>query len=295
MRNFWIILSIVFLSACDAASRSGASVTEGTNHRVRAGESLFAIAERAYGNGLEWPRIWEANQWIDPDHLRAGEIIHIPGREDAWSDPPPFGGQTYERGEGYSSNLPATREDDSVRRSANPTPGSPTLLLKDLAANVSGRTFLGLALHQVLFILLSIFLVHSILQGVLVWLGANLTFVKGATFSKSMKAVFLTECLTISTILALGGVAVLMLYLGTQPTHQGGQLFPALEAYLQSPTGLAVAAACVIGLYAILSLRFLPQTFGVPVGRAMTLMTLAILIPHCIGFYLIGQRTGMIR
>jgi hypothetical protein len=29
-------------------------------------------------------------------------------------------------------------------------------------------------------------------------------------------------------------------------------------------------------------------------SRAITLMALAILIPHLVGFYLVGQRTGII-
>ncbi len=51
----------------------------------------------------------------------------------------------------------------------------------------------------------------------------------------------------------------------------------------------------LLGLYVILSLRFLPQAFGVNFSHAVALMALAILIPHLLGFYLVGQRAGIIN
>ena len=59
--------------------------------------------------------------------------------------------------------------------------------------------------------------------------------------------------------------------------------------------GLSLAGLIVLALYVVLSLRFIPQVFGLPMGRAIALMAFAVLIPHLVGFYFIGQRTGIIR
>jgi hypothetical protein len=276
------------------AAGASAHADEGKNHRVRQGESLFGLAERAYGNGLEWPRIWEANPWLDPDNLRAGELVYIPARDASWGDPPSK--ETYALNPG-TGKFEEGRAPKSARRSTNPGSGTPGLhVFRNLATQVSARTVFGLPVEKVLFILFLCFLLHAFFEGILVWLAANLTFVKEASFKKSLKATLMTEMLTFATVIVLGGAAILMLYLGTDPGAGGGgaPLFPALEEYLRTPAGLAVTGFAVLGLYIILSLRFFPQVFGVPISRAVTLMALAILIPHLVGFYLVGQRTGMI-
>jgi hypothetical protein len=171
-------------------------------------------------------------------------------------------------------------------------------VFRDLANNVSGKTVLGLTLEKAIMVLFIIFMLHALVEVVLVWLAANITFVKDVSFKKSMKAIFMTEMLTFTTLVALAVVGILLLYLGTDPAPQaagGAQLFPTLEGYLRSPTGMALACFAVLALYIILSLRFLPQVFGVPMSQGITLMTLAILIPHLIGMYLVGQRTGIIQ
>jgi hypothetical protein len=290
MRHHGIILCSAMLLAAGASAHAD----EGKNHRVRQGESLFGLAERAYGNGLEWPRIWEANPWLDPDNLRAGELVYIPARDASWGDPPSK--ETYALNPG-TGKFEEGRAPKSARRSTNPGSGTPGLhVFRNLATQVSARTVFGLPVEKVLFILFLCFLLHAFFEGILVWLAANLTFVKEASFKKSLKATLMTEMLTFATVIVLGGAAILMLYLGTDPGAGGGgaPLFPALEEYLRTPAGLAVTGFAVLGLYIILSLRFFPQVFGVPMSRAVTLMALAILIPHLVGFYLVGQRTGMI-
>jgi len=292
MRARAILLPVLFLSACE----SSASADQGTNHVVRPGESLFSIAERAYGNGLEWPRIWEANPWVDPDSLRAGEIVRIPARDPSWGDAPPR--------EVYLGDAPPAHDSEPAearpsRKTANPGTGTPGLgVFKNLANHVSERTLFGLRPEKVLVFVFLACLLHAVFQGVLVWLTANITFVKEASFKKSMKATFLTEMLTFATLISLAGVAIIMLYLGSEPeSARAGAvpLFPALEDQLRRPMGMAIAGLSVLALYVILSLRFIPQVFGLAMGRAMTLMAFSILIPHLIGFYLVGQRTGIIR
>jgi hypothetical protein len=292
-----LLLWLIALAGCEVSAASPS--LQGKNHRVKPGETLFLLAEQAYGNGLEWPRIWEANQWIEPDRLRANEIIYIPERDASWGDPPSRTNFALDPGTGSFE-----REDGDVEAGAgdsvlstDPGNGPPGLdVFRDLASTVSQKTFFGRPLHMVFFTLVVAFLAHAILQAILVWLAANITFVKEASFKKSMRAVFLTESLTLATLLVVAGVAIVMACVGPGAASPGStQLFPALEGQLRSPAGIAVAAALLMGLYSTLSLRFLPQVFGMPVGRAMTVMAIAVLIPHLAGMYLIGQRTGLIR
>lgn len=291
MRKSWILIALVLLIGCDGLTRSPTSIA-GTNSRVQSGESLFSIADRAYGNGLEWPRIWEANPWIDPDNLRPGEILYIPPWDASWGDPPADGAYALR----HKGKPPVARR-RTTTTSANPGGAGFGMVVQNLATEVSRKTLFGLPVQKVLLVLFACFLIHAIFQGVLMWLAANLTFVKDASLGKSMKVIFMTESLTFSTIVVLGGVAVVMMHAGAEPTGgaSGASLFPELERLLRNPTGTGVACAVVMTIYVILSLRFIPQVFGVPMSRAVTLMALAILIPHLAGLYLVGQRTGLIH
>ena len=49
-------------------------------HRVRAGETLYAIARRYYGDGDKWRTILRANRdrLPSPGALRAGQVLVIP-------------------------------------------------------------------------------------------------------------------------------------------------------------------------------------------------------------------------
>lgn len=50
---------------------------------VQSGDTLWAIAERFYGNGSQWPRIHEANldRIEDPDMIQPGWELSIPAAE----------------------------------------------------------------------------------------------------------------------------------------------------------------------------------------------------------------------
>jgi nucleoid-associated protein YgaU len=49
-------------------------------HEVVKGESLWKIAERYYGDGSLYPRIFEANREVlkDPDKIKIGQRLRIP-------------------------------------------------------------------------------------------------------------------------------------------------------------------------------------------------------------------------
>ena len=67
--------------------RNGSSSTapapakfDGRTYVVERGDTLWAIAERFYGNGNLWPKIHEANRGLieDPDIIQPGWTLVIP-------------------------------------------------------------------------------------------------------------------------------------------------------------------------------------------------------------------------
>ncbi len=58
-----------------------AAIKPGTHYTVHSGDSLFAIARSAYGNGADWPIIYAANRQTigpNPNVIRIGEVLFIP-------------------------------------------------------------------------------------------------------------------------------------------------------------------------------------------------------------------------
>lgn len=51
-----------------------------TTYTVQSGDCLYSIAEREYGEGNDWPLIWEANKNIvsDPYLIYPGERLRLP-------------------------------------------------------------------------------------------------------------------------------------------------------------------------------------------------------------------------
>ncbi|MEQ9105134.1 MAG: LysM peptidoglycan-binding domain-containing protein [Rhodothermales bacterium] len=64
----------------DGEAEEDAGADVGRTHVVVAGESLSTLAERYYGDRLQWQRIWEANRQVvpAPDFLRVGQVLRIP-------------------------------------------------------------------------------------------------------------------------------------------------------------------------------------------------------------------------
>ena len=51
-------------------------------YEVKSGDSLSRIAKNMYGDGNQWPKIFEANrdQIKDPDLIHPGQVLKIPPR-----------------------------------------------------------------------------------------------------------------------------------------------------------------------------------------------------------------------
>jgi nucleoid-associated protein YgaU len=65
-----------------ASTAPGASNTNsaGRSYVVVKGDSLSAIAEREYGDAMEWRRIYEANRDVieNPDLIHPGQTLRLP-------------------------------------------------------------------------------------------------------------------------------------------------------------------------------------------------------------------------
>jgi len=63
-----------------ASNASAAAAPETRTYTVQSGDTLWAIAERFYGNGSEWNKIQDANrdQIPNPDMIQPGQALTIP-------------------------------------------------------------------------------------------------------------------------------------------------------------------------------------------------------------------------
>jgi nucleoid-associated protein YgaU len=61
-------------------SRKNATPASPREHKIQAGETLFSIAERYYGDGERFVDLYQANRQLlkNPDHLPAGTVIRLP-------------------------------------------------------------------------------------------------------------------------------------------------------------------------------------------------------------------------
>jgi len=240
----------------------------GVNHVVQRGETLFSIAERYYGNGYEWVKLKEYNPNIDQEHLNIGEIIYVP-------DP---------------KHVPA---DSPVRTSLNP-PSKRSLFA--WMPSFAGVSFFGRSLSQIIIICLTWFAAHFSIQGIFVWFAAHLAFVKDVNLKKALRATLQSESLAFICVIVAGVVGLMLLYVGTTSPGKplSTEILGTAEEYLGSPTGMALCGILLVALYGFLGIRFIPQAFGIQAGRGLTVVMIAILIPHLIAMYLVGHRMGLI-
>ncbi len=69
------------LIAVTVSLHPGAAHHDPGSYTVRPGDTLSAIAARAYANAADWPAVWWANrrQVPDPAMITAGERLQLPG------------------------------------------------------------------------------------------------------------------------------------------------------------------------------------------------------------------------
>jgi|GraSoiStandDraft_30_1057271.scaffolds.fasta_scaffold887731_1 nucleoid-associated protein YgaU len=56
-------------------------IQAGIDYTVQQGDTLSEIAQQAYGDADQWPRIYEANKEMigdDPNAIHPGDVLHIP-------------------------------------------------------------------------------------------------------------------------------------------------------------------------------------------------------------------------
>jgi predicted small secreted protein len=289
------------LSGCNPIGGFGDSTQShvGTDYVIRPGDTLYGIAAREYGDPLEWLTIYESNPWIDPEALVPGDKIFIPpseGRNLFNVDPQDVGFEDTSPALSRTAN----RGSPDRLRSGNPGGGSATKKtgLGSIFQNIGGQQIFGEPIEKLGAAAFGGFLVHGFLQGFLLWIVATVSFVKDVTFKKSLKAAFHTETLTVFSVLIIGGIALLMLHIGTSgpgAAPDSASLARSMEQYLRNPTGLMVVGFVAVMLYLLLWLRFVPPALGLKRAQSMMILALAVIAPHVFALYTIGQRMGWIK
>jgi len=251
-------------------------------YEIQPGDTLFGIAERAYGDGLEWPRLVEANPWLAPPNvLKPGVVVYVPERYDDFEAPPapPTGGA----GPGARATNPGNSGED----------GGASGIWKNIESQLSSSSLFGYTVHKLSFLLIFGALIHAVFQGFILWITTNVTFVKDATIKKAMHASFLTELLTLSTVALLAVVGLMMVYVG--PASDGGaNLLGGVEGFLQKDAGKGAVGICALLLYVLLNMRFVPQTFGIERSQAVTVVVVGVLLPHLACMYLAARSLKLI-
>lgn len=65
-------------AASPAVSPSPAATVTGNSYTIAAGDSLWTIAQRAYGDPYKWSQIAEANKLVNPDVIHPGNVLTLP-------------------------------------------------------------------------------------------------------------------------------------------------------------------------------------------------------------------------
>ena len=303
-----LLLLVLPLGACDIAQQSSVSRNLPANrtHVVSRGETLFSIAERYYGNGLEWPHLHESNPWVqDPNVLWVGHKIFVPALGPlAESSPSPTDFSQNPGTGDFEGGQPVRQK--GLIKTDNPGNGDPDAgessgafrnLFRNILPTLTDKKLFGYSIDKIFFLLIVFFMLHATVQGLIVWVVTNLAFVRDTSIRKSMRASFMTEMVTICSVVLLGVIGLMMVYVGTNSPSglDLAELFPMVEKYLKRPAGMALAGIGGLALYVILSMRFIPQVFDMQPGRSFSVVSLGVLVPHLIGMYVAGQRMGIIN
>ena len=72
--------NVLGISKVEEEISVGSSEPEASFHTVAKGDTLWKIAEKAYGNGAKYQAIFEANKPMlsDPDKIYPGQVLRIP-------------------------------------------------------------------------------------------------------------------------------------------------------------------------------------------------------------------------
>lgn len=352
----FLTVSFLLVDAFNSSTRAYAENTPGAGQQyvLRKGDTLWRIAEQAYGSGLEKRRIKEANPWLEDKRLIPGTIIRIPAIPAPTGPVPPESLENELAEAGALEPVPVEdplakilseagppaevasaveeapvdpveetppepvaeaapvapvpvepAEEPRVAQAApatthtDPGIGTPVTgsVWNTLQNRIESKTLFGVSLEMFGCYVLLFCLVHAIIQGLIVWITSTVAFVREASIRKSFKASFLTEMLTLCTLVIISIVAIMMLYVGTENAAEGSstQLFPLVEEYLSTPVGLFAVAGCLLALHVLLSLRFIPQIFEIRKTQAAIVVVLGVLAPHLAGFYLVGKKMGFIQ
>ena len=64
-------------------------------HEIKAGDTLWALAQQYYGNAYLWPQLWESNTWITDAHwIYPGDVLLVEGEGNATAGTTPVAGCT---------------------------------------------------------------------------------------------------------------------------------------------------------------------------------------------------------
>jgi LysM repeat protein len=357
----FLTASFLLVDAFNSAARAYAGKTPeaGQEYVLRKGDTLWRIAEQAYGSGIEVRRIKEANPWIEDKQMIPGTVIRIPAMPAPTGPVPPASLEAELAEAGAlepaevedplakvlaesepvepAEEVASTEEDTPPEPVAEPAPveaapvepepvepavaepaeeprvaqATPSTVHADPGAirpvsgsvwntlqnRIESKTLFGASLEMFGCYVLLFCLIHAIMQGLIVWITSHITFVREASIRKSFKASFLTEMLTLCTLVVISIVAIMMLYVGTENVTEGAstQLFPLVEEYLSTPVGLLAVGCCLLALHVLLSLRFIPQIFEIRRAQAFLVVVLGVLAPHLAGFYVVGKKMGFIQ
>ena len=347
----FLTASFLLVDAFSSAARvyAGKTPEAGQEYVLRKGDTLWRIAEQAYGSGIEKRRIKEANPWLEDKRLIPGTVVRIPAMPAPTGPVPPASleNELAEAGaleparveDPLAKILAETEPEEPAEEVASPVEEAPPEPVEEpapiepapvepaeeprvaqatpstvhadpgairpvsgsvwntLQNRIESKTLFGVSLELFGCYVLLFCLFHAIMQGLIVWITSHITFVREASIRKSLKASFLTEMLTLCTLVVISIVAIMMLYVGTENVTEGAstQLFPLVEEYLSTPVGLGAVGCCLLALHVLLSLRFIPQIFEIRRTQAFLVVVLGVLAPHLAGFYVVGKKMGFIH